>query len=181
MVGKFYMIADVLLRYRLHDDKISRPENAARQHEVISRLIRENLARNGVDIDEDTAREIAVASGSTHYDMYRWPYSNIPDRLSTLASLVEHRFVEYHGVTRTDLHHEQSRLFAQWARSLGPNHSLVALGLLARALWRRPGLLMQRRCWAILASVTLPHSWTRKFDRGERGLPAPQYSSPAKP
>ena len=31
MVGSFYMINDVLLQYRLHDEKVSRPENAARQ------------------------------------------------------------------------------------------------------------------------------------------------------
>lgn len=181
MVGKFYMIADVLLRYRLHDDKISRPGNAAHQHEVISRIIRNNLASYGVDINEEMAQEIAVASGSTHYDMYGWPYNNIPDRLPTLISHIEPRFVKYHGVPPRDIHHEQSRLFAQWARSLGPNFSQAALGFLARALWRRPGLLMQRRCWAILASVTLPPGWIKRFERGERGLPAPRCSGQAKP
>ena len=181
MVGKFYMIAEVLLQYRLHDDKISRPESAAGQHEVISRLIRENLARYDVDIDTETAREIAVASGSTHYDVNRWPYKNIPEQLSALVSRVEPRFSAFQGVTATDLRHEQSRLFAQWARSLGQNYRKAALKLLVQALRRRPGFLIQRRCWAILASVTLPQSWMKKLERGQRGLPAPQCEGQARP
>ena len=175
MIGDFHMHNAVLLRYRLHGDKVSRPENAHRQLEVLGRLIRDNFSRYGMEIEESTAREIAVASGSTLYNMTQWPYVSLPDNLLKLTTSIEHKFVVHHDVKPELLYREQARLFAQWARSFASDNSLLALKLLGMALLRRPVLLMQGRCWAILAGVCLPRSWISRFERGERGLSASQY------
>ena len=173
MLGSFYMINDVLLQYRLHDEKVSRPENASRQLEVLGRIIRDNFSRYGIEINEVTAREIAVASGSTHYDMTAWPYSRLPVELRNLVLQLDSRFMARHSVSAVQLRSEQARLLAQLSRSLAHAAPAASLRLLLQALWREPGLLTKRRCWAILASTALPRSWIDRIGHQQQGLAAP--------
>jgi len=176
-IGEFHMLPEVLIQYRVHEDKVSRPENAGLQLDVITGVIRDNLFRYGIEVKHDTAREIAVMTGCTHYDASAWPYREIQYSLSGIMDKLEQRFAERHDVSMRGLQVEQARLHAQWARTVAPENPGHGVRLLARAILDRPSTLANRSTWATLAGAVLPGGARQRLGKSHGLLSPAEYFS----
>ena len=77
--GDFEAIPEVLLRYRLHPQSMTRRNPVDLHAAAFTRVIRENFERLGVPLPASAAEELAVISGGTRIDPIAHRYPHLRD------------------------------------------------------------------------------------------------------
>lgn len=156
LVGGFFFVPEVVLRYRIHSNSVTRGDKAARQLQIQGRVTRENFAHYGIVVNDDCAKELAVLAGSTPIHPAAYKYRCVTGILPRLQDELAERFCEIRNVEARRLIDIRAEQLIQWARAFLPTSRALAVKLLANAIRIAPRKLARKRVWLLLAAVTMP-------------------------
>ena len=156
MVGAFYFIPEVLLRYRIHGGAVTRGEKSRHQLAVQGRVVRENFRRYGIDLPEGLETELVVLAGSTPVVPTRRRYPALERVLPELEEGLARSFEKTHGLKDSDISAIRAAQLLKWARSTLSTSRVLVSRLIIRAGRLYPGILAGRRPWVIVAAAMMP-------------------------
>src|SRR5262245_9537974 len=153
--GEFEAIPEVLLRYRLHPQSMTRRNPAELHFAAFTRVIRENFERLQVPLVAAAAEELAVISGGTWIDPIAHRYRHLGDSLPALQRALSERFCAAFAVAPGQLAAVQAEQLLRWARyMLGTSRGSAAR--LLRLSARRHGAIARTPLfWAVAAALAL--------------------------
>ena len=163
--GDFEVIPEILHRYRLHPESVTRRDPADLQFTAFTRVIRENFERLAVPLAPAGAEELAVISGGTGVDPITHRYRHLAGSLHGLLDAMSQRFCASFGAGADELAAVQAEQLVRWARyMLGTSRGYAAhlLGLSLRRHWAAARTPL---FWAVAGSLALPAPLHHRFGR----------------
>lgn len=169
--GDFEAIPEVLHRYRVHPESMTRRNPAELHLAAFTRVITESFARLGVPLAPAAATELAVISGGTWTDPIDHRYPHLRGALHPLQADLAARFCAASGVDPATLAGTRAEQLARWARyMLGTSRSYAAR-LLREAITQRGTVLRTRYFWLVAGALALPGGLRAKLARRDVGRP----------
>jgi glycosyltransferase involved in cell wall biosynthesis len=163
--GDFEAIAEVLHRYRLHPESMTRRNPVDLHLAAFTRVIRENFERLQVPLAPGAAEELAVISGGTWVDPIDYRYRHLVGSLHGLLHALSPRFCETFDVTPDALATVQAEQLLRWARYMLGTSPGYAARLLGQGLRRHRAVARAPLFWAVTASLALPAPLRRRLAR----------------
>lgn len=154
--GDFEAIPEVLHRYRVHPESMTRRNPAELHRAAFTRVIAENFARLGVPLAPPAAEELAVISGGTWIDPITHRYPHLRGSLHTLQAALAARFCAAFGADPAGLAPTRAEQLVRWARYMLGTSRGYATRLLREAVARRGAVLGTPYFWLVAAALTLP-------------------------
>jgi hypothetical protein len=169
--GEFEAIPEVLHRYRLHPESMTRRNPADLHLAAFTRVIRENFERLDVPIAPPAAEELAVISAGTQFDPITHRYPNLRGALHGLQAALARRFCEASGTEPAALAAVQAEQLMRWARYMLVTSRPYAVRLLREAVARRRVALRAPYFWAVAAALALPAALRARLARRDARHP----------
>jgi hypothetical protein len=170
--GDFEAIPEVLHRYRVHPESMTRRNPADLHLAAFTRVIRENFERLELPITMPVAEELAVISGGTQIDPITHRYVHLRGALHGLQAALARRFCEASGTAPAALAAVQAEQLLQWARYMLGTSGPYAGRLLGKAVARRPAALRAPYFWAVAAALAAPAAIRARLARRDaRSVP----------
>lgn len=170
--GEFHYLDDVTLYYRVHTESVTgSTRNASKQLAVLSSIIGSNLARLGVTVSGDEARELAVLTGGTAINPIHYRYTLLGPRLPDLLEQVLAAYAVRTGLSGERLMRAQMRQSLTWSRYLLGTSRAASFKLLTGALrsdWRT---VMKNNGLLLMLAIMTPPALLRRMEnnRSQRG------------
>ena len=172
--GDFEAIPEVLHRYRLHPQSMTRQNPADLQLAVFTRVIRENFERLGVPLLPAVAEELAVISGGTLVDPIAHRYPHLRGSLHILQADLAARYSTVFGVQSAGLAATRAEQLARWARHMLGTSRGYAARLLREAVGQRRTALRTPYFWMVAAALAVPGPLRERLARRDaRRAPTP--------
>lgn len=159
MVGDFYLIPRVLLRYRIHAESMTWRNRPDEQFVPYREVVFQNASRYGVRVSRELVDELAVISGGTRVNPVSYRYRSLHGCLHRLVDEFTARFCERFGTDGSELSQIQAEQFVRWARYMLNTSRCYTVKLLWLSAGRRKRVLLSYLFWAALAGVLLPSRW----------------------
>lgn len=156
LLGRFGVLPEVLLRYRVHRESVTRSDAVDVQHRVFARVIADNFARYGVPIPVAVAEELAVISGGTWVDPIRHRYGQLVGRLHRLQGSLGQRFCARLRLDDRQLAGVQAEQLVRWSRYMLNTSRPYAVRLLGMAVRRHARVCRGYLFWAVLVTMLKP-------------------------
>jgi glycosyltransferase involved in cell wall biosynthesis len=154
--GDFEAVPEILHRYRLHPESMTRRNPADLQFAAFTRVIRENFERLQVPLAPDAAEELAVISGGTWRDPITHGYRHLEGALHCLQEALSERFCTAYGVAPAELAAVQAEQLLRWARYILGTSRGYAAHLLRQSVGRHRAAVRTPLFWAVAASLAVP-------------------------
>jgi len=167
--GDFEAIPEVLHRYRLHPESMTRRNPAALHLAAFTRVIRDNFARLGVPLAPAAAEELAAISGGTWIDPITHRYPHLRGSLHALQATLAARYCAAYGANPAALAPVRAEQLVRWARYMLGTSRGYAARLLREAVARRSAVLRTRYFWMVAAALTLPDGLRARLARRDAG------------
>jgi Glycosyl transferase family 2 len=167
--GDFEAIPEVLLRYRIHPQSMTRRNPVDLHAAAFTRVVRENFERLGVPLSPSAAEELAVISGGTRIDPIAHRYPHLRGTLHTLQAALAGCFCPMFGADPAELGAAQAEQLVRWARYMLATSRGYAARLLREAVGRRRAVLRTRYFWTVTAALTLPAPLRNRLARRDAG------------
>jgi glycosyltransferase involved in cell wall biosynthesis len=167
--GDFEAIPEVLHRYRLHPESMTRRNPVDLHLAAFTRVIRENFERLGMPLGP-AAEELAIISGGTAIDPITYRYPHLEGSLHGLMEALSQRFCAAFGVVADELAAVQAEQLLRWARYMLGTSRGYAAELLRRGVRRHRAAVRTPFFWAVATSLAVPAP-LRRFARRRSGRP----------
>jgi hypothetical protein len=167
--GDFEAIPEVLHRYRLHPESMTRRNPADLHLAAFTRVIRENFERLGVPLAPAAAEELAVISGGTWIDPITHRYRHLRGSLHVLQAALAGRFCARFGADPAELHAVRAEQLVRWARYMLGTSRRYAMRLLREAVAHRRAVLRMPYFWMVAAALPLPAALRERLARRDAG------------
>src|SRR5262249_53502553 len=154
--GDFEAIPEILHRYRVHPQSMTRQNPVDLHLAAFTRVIRENFERFDVPLAPPAAEELAVISGGTWIDPIGYRYCHLVGSLRGLLDALTPRFCARFGVAPDALRTVQAEQLVRWARYMLATSRGDAARLLGQGLRRCPAVARTPLFWAVTAALTVP-------------------------
>ena len=154
--GEFEAIPEVLHRYRLHPESMTRRNPADLHFAAFARVIRESFERLQVPLAAAAAEELAIISGGTSIDPITHRYRNLEGALPGLQNALSQRFCSAFAVPPDKLAAVQAEQLLRWARYMLATSRGSAARLLQQSVRRHGAIARTPLFWAVAAALTLP-------------------------
>ena len=178
-LGEFVFLPDVLVRYRIHGQSITRSEAVNLQLAAYADVVRDNFHRLGIPISKEVSREIAIVSGGAKIDPIRYAYRNLDDALLPLFRRISTAFAQSFAIEPGAIARTQAGQLLRWARYMLNTSARSSLELLRAGAGVAPGIVFSGVFWTVLAATLLPRRARRWIeDRRLRAMAIEPHPGP---
>jgi hypothetical protein len=116
----------------------------------------ENLRRNDVKLEIETAQELVVISGAARVNPITYCYKNLKGSMHYLVADVSNNFCKAFSIEAKVLATTQARQYLRWARYMLNTSRSYTIRLLLISLCKRKSVVLSYPFWAVMAGLFLP-------------------------